>query len=75
MSSLVATPNQIKVGFNKSAQDTAYAWGEECDKTDVLVLKEALFHLKDSQGKTAIDQLKERGFNIETLKLSIQKTQ
>ncbi len=73
MSNLIAKSNEIKVGFDKPRSDVSYAWGEGCNKADALVLKEALFHLKDSNGKTVVEQLKERGFDIETLKLSIKK--
>jgi len=73
MNSIKTKPNQLKAQYDKEQKDISFAWGVGCDKTDALVIIEALYHLTDSNGQTAIEQLKDRGFDINTLKLAIDK--
>lgn len=73
MGAFKAKSNQLKASFSKGENDVVYAWGSECDKTDALVVKQALFDLTDSNGQTVVEQLKARGFDIASLKFSIDK--
>lgn len=73
--SIKAKPNQLKVQFGKlpgEKADVVYAYGENCDKADIYVLKEMLDGVV-SGDKTVLSQLKERGYDLSTLKFSIDK--
>lgn len=67
-----AKTNQLKAQFVKSSNDIVYAYGENCEKSDLHVLKEMLNGFI-SGDKTVIAQLEARGYDLSTLKFSINK--
>ena len=71
-----AKPGELKVAYGKgsygSETDLFYAWGEGVHKGSANVLSHFLEEIKDG-GLTLRQELQERGFDITTLKFSIQK--
>jgi hypothetical protein len=76
-----AKPNQLKVQYGKlpgDKPDLTYVWGPGCDRTDYMVLMQGLNlkpfdRLTDSYEDSVLKQLEERGYDITTLKFSIEK--
>lgn len=72
-----AKPGQIKAGYGRvdGGLDLSYAWGGGgAQKPDVRVLMRALEDMPVFEGKSLRDVLTERGYDITTLRFSIERT-
>jgi len=58
--------------------DTIYSWGDGCSKRDGallnMVIGGPIWDWNGKPNKSLLDELKDRGYDITTLKFSIQKT-
>ena len=69
-----AKPGQLKMGWSKREQDVMYAWGGDgADKSDASLLHAVLTVPLKYFDKTFQEELIERGYDITTVKFSIQK--
>ena len=76
-----AKPGELKAQWGKLAHDTAdicYAWGECVSKADAHLLHNALSsehlrHLDNKWTPSLLKELESRGYDLTTLKFSIQK--
>ena len=69
---------QLKAGWGRPGPmqhpDLCYAWGAGgADKTDGRILSEALEDLRNCFGRSLRDELEYRGYDLTTLKFSIQQ--
>lgn len=68
-----AKPGQLKFGWSKKENDIIFAWGGNgADKTDAAFLSSVLT-VRTLGNKTLQQDLIERGYDITTIKFSIQK--
>lgn len=58
--------------FEGSAADLVYSYGEGCSKSDGALLH-SMFSTKLYDGRSIVSHLIERGYDIGTLKFTIQK--
>lgn len=68
-----AKNNQLKAGWSKSQNDVMYAWGDGVSKSDAHLLHNFLTILQGFGAKTFLKELESRGYDIKTLKFSIEK--
>jgi len=70
-----AKPGQLKMGWSKREEDIKYSWGGDgADRCDASLLHMVLTTPFKYFDKTFQGELIERGYDITTLKFSIQKT-
>ena len=77
---LHSKPGQLKSGWGRPGPreepDLLYAWGAGgADKTDGRILSTAFEELKNSFGRSLREELEYRGYDLTTLKFSIQQKQ
>lgn len=53
--------------------DMVFCWGEGCHKADGALLDYYLFIATPGNGKTLAEELHERGYDLRTLRFSIEK--
>ena len=71
-----AKPGQLKMGWSKREKDISYAWGGDgASKNDATLLHAILTMPIKHFDKTFQQMLVERGYDITTIKFSIQKKQ
>lgn len=71
---LKAKPGQLKVGWSKQEQDIVFAWGGQgADKSDAGLLNVMLTSTPKCFDKSIQDELIARGYDITTIRFSIQK--
>jgi hypothetical protein len=76
-----AKPGEIKVRYGKlqhDAPDICYAWGEGTSKADTYLLHYIFSSVRFRPGSfetdiSLYDELEKRGYDLETIKFSIQK--
>lgn len=73
-----AKPGELKAAYGRDFcsrdPDIFYAWGGEgASKADSRILMAALEQIEVYEGKSLRKELEERGYDITTLKVSIQK--
>ncbi|AUQ62149.1 hypothetical protein [Phaeobacter inhibens] len=75
---LTAKPGQLRAGWGRpepgETPDLCYAWGAAgADKTDGRVLSSAFEFEKNCFGRTLREELEYRGYDVTTLKFSIEQ--
>lgn len=76
-----AKPGELKAQWGKLKYDTpdlCYAWGDGCSKADSHLIHNVFssgrFHPGSfEQDKSLLEELEERGYDLTTMKFSIQK--
>jgi hypothetical protein len=71
-----AKPGELRAYFGKAdgdGPDVCFANGEGVDRASARLLHNALNSLPVCNGRSLLDELKARGFDIETLQFSIRK--
>ena len=77
-----AKDGQLKVQYGKvpyeKSTDIVYAWGAGCSKSDMhlihnMLTGEKYSPFRDEWDKSPLDELVERGYDITTLKITIEK--
>lgn len=80
MSVPVARPGEVKIQYGKVANDLMMCWGDGTAKADAALLICALTSpqhqpFDNTWEPSLVDELKARGYDITTLRISIEKTQ
>lgn len=72
---LKAEPLQLNAGWDSAEQDVAFGWGEGVSKADGALLFYALAGriVFRGTGKTLIQELEARGYDLSTLTFSVRK--
>lgn len=75
---LSAKPGQLRAGWGRpepgQAADLVYAWGGDgAAKSGGIALSHALEGMKNEDGRSLREELEHRGYNISTLKVSIEQ--
>ena len=78
INTLAAKPGQLKAGWGRPGPmqhpDLCYAWGADgADKTDGRILSGAFEDKNNVFGRSLREELERRGYDITTLKFSIQQ--
>jgi len=68
-----AKPNQLKAQWSKRHKDIVYVWGDDVSKGDSRLLHNTINVVVNLGGKSLQEELIARGYDITTLKFSIQK--
>lgn len=74
----MSRPGEVKVQHGKVANDLMMCWGDGTAKADAALLIRALTSpthrpIDNTWAPSLIDDLKDRGYDITTLKISIEK--
>lgn len=70
-----AFPGQIKLCWSKKKQDIEIAWGGSgADKSDAGFVISTLTSYYGLFNKTFLEEMESRGYDIKTIKFSIEKT-
>lgn len=64
---------RLTAKWSKRQKDIVFDWDFGVSHHSPGMLNEFFFHVTCSSGKTLIEELKERGFDIETLRFKIHK--
>lgn len=69
-----AKPGEIKIGWNRREQDVGYAWGGDgASKADGNLMMGVFGLTPMFTGKTLTAELEARGYDLTTLRFSIQR--
>ena len=71
-----AKPGELKAGWNARERDIGFAWGGDgATKPDSRLLYGALAYKDVFEGKTLVQELEARGYDLTTLRFSIRRKQ
>jgi hypothetical protein len=80
---LTAKPGELKAAYGRDeggTVDVCFAWGPGCDKADARLLYSTLSYERpasplrpDEPGISFLDEIERRGYDLKTLKITIQK--
>lgn len=70
-----APPNTLKVlwGSSHGKEDMFYVWGPGCSASDGRLFNTVLFQTPTFSHKNLIEDLKARGYDITTLRITVKK--
>ncbi len=69
-----ARPGELIAGWNARERDVGFAWGGAgASKADGSLLYSFLAYLKGLHGKTFVEELEARGYDLTTLRFSIRQ--